>query len=156
MHDTVRDNLAPNPLPCPILPIPRLPSEARTVRHTSPPLASAPSPSLFARTVQNNVRSIPCPSRPSLSLLWFSGFLSPFVCPASLALPVSSSYVPTFPGCKTLCRHGAYTLHCTHVARRRYFRGQHAAATRRVQSPHAPRVASLVVGHLFVRAPCPL
>ena len=80
------------------------------MRHTSPPLSSAPSPSLCARTVQSNVRNLPCPSRPSPSLLRFSGLLASLVCPTSLALPVSSSLVPTSPRCMTLCRHVA---HCT-------------------------------------------
>ena len=75
VHDTVHDKPAPFPLPCPILPIPHLPSEAGTVRHTSPPLSSAPSPSLRARTVHSNEQSLPCPSRPSPPLLRFSGLL---------------------------------------------------------------------------------
>ena len=110
VHDTVHDKPAPFPLPCPILPFPRLLSEARTVRHTSPPLSSALSPSLCARTVESNVHTLPCPARPSPSLLRFSGMLSSLVCPTSLALPVPSSLVPTSPRCMTLRKHAA---HCT-------------------------------------------
>ena len=85
-------------------------SEARTVRHTSPPPSSAPSPTLYARTVHSNAQSLPCPSRPSPSPLQLSGLLSSPVCPTSLALPVPPSLVPACPRCMTLRRHAA---HCT-------------------------------------------
>ena len=104
VHDTAHGNY---PLPCPFF----LNSEAPTVRHTCPsPPPPAPSPALCARTVQSNVQSLPCPSRPSPSLLQLSGLLTSPVCPTSLALPVPSSLVPACPLCMTLRRHAA---HCT-------------------------------------------
>ena len=104
VHDTVHGNY---PLPCPFL---FVPSEARTVRHTSPPPSSAPSPTLCARTVQSNAQSLPCPSRPSPSLPQLSGRLPSPVCPTSLALPVPSSLVPARPRCMTLRRHAAHCI----------------------------------------------
>ena len=74
------------------------------------PAPSAPSLALFARMVQSKAQSLPCPPRPSLSLLRRSGLCSPPKCPTSFALPVPSSLVLAGPRCMTLRRHPA---HCT-------------------------------------------
>ena len=77
-----------------------------TIPFPAPP---APSLALCARMVQSNAQSLPCLSRPSLSLLRLSGLCSPPKCPTSVALPVPSSLAPASPRCMTLRRH---TTHC--------------------------------------------
>ena len=74
------------------------------------PAPSAPSLALCARMVQSKAQSLPCLSRPSLSLLRLSGLHSPPKCPTSFALPVPSSLVLAGPRRMTLRRHAA---HCT-------------------------------------------
>ena len=109
---TTRCVTNPPPIPYPVLFYPFLVCPLRRALCATPLLRSPPlphPPSVRARC-RAMCETFPCPSRPSPSLLWFSGLLSSLVCPTSLALPVSSSHVPTFPCCKTLRRHVA---HCT-------------------------------------------
>ena len=69
------------------------------------PLCSPPRPLCALGAVL--AQSLPCLSRPSLSLLRLSGLRSPPKCPTSFAPSVPSSLVLVGPRCTTLRRHAA-------------------------------------------------